>query len=525
MRMTIKVLLVDDEAVDLEWLKRRIVGSGLDIRVTGTANSGFQALSILEEEQADIIVSDIRMPIMTGIEFARKAKTIHPDIKILFISGHEDFGYAKEAIAIHASGYLLKPVEDQELYQALASLCGQVEREREQSRSFSETLSLVNEQLLLRWFEDATPSRAETHIRSLLEPLLRNGSAAALVEIDDLDWKLRDLPEEARRQQTAQIAQQVRTVLSNAKLGMLIGAHANRFAMLTAVPEGRHVGLLEELAHEVRRSAGYTVTIGVGPYATEEAGLHASYRQAQAALSAKWLLGKNRLIQGETVIAAPDGPIAGIDRAVDRMLEAIAEYDLVAIDDCLLDLFNKEMPVARKQEVYERIIRITSKLHADLQQRNENLYELLEWESHQPDVLFRFETMHDVLSWLRRRFFELSELLYAKKQRQKRKRIEAVMQYVEENLEKKLTLKEVAASFDFTPNYLGHLFKEEAGVLFSDYLNDRKTARVCELLRDPALKIYEIADRMGYKNIIYFNRQFKQATGMSPGEYRKKNRI
>ncbi len=525
MSMTTRVLLVDDEVVDLEWLKRRIVSSGLDIRVTGTANSGFQALSMLEAEQVDIIVSDIRMPIMSGIEFARKAKTIHPDIKILFISGHEDFGYAKEAIQLHASGYLLKPVEDQELHQALASLCGLVEREREQSRSFSETLSLVNEQLLLRWFEDAAPSSAETHIRSLLEPLLRNGSAAALVEIDDLEWKLRDLPEETRRQQTAHIAQQVRAVLMNAKLGMLIGAHANRFVLVTAVPEGRHVGMLEELVLEVRRTAVHTVTIGVGPYTSDEAGLHASYRQAQAALSAKWLLGKNRLILGETVVAAQDGPITGIDHMVDRMLEAIAEYDLVAIDDCLLDLFNKEMPVTRKQEVYERIIRITSKLHADLQQRSENLYELLEWESHQPDVLFQFETIHDVLSWLRRRFFELSELLYAKKQRQKRKRIEAVLQYVEENLEKKLTLKEVAASFDFTPNYLGLLFKEEAGVLFSDYLIERKTARVCELLRDPALKIYEIADRMGYKNIIYFNRQFKQATGMSPGEYRKKNRI
>src|SRR5690606_12083690 len=106
--------------------------------------------------------------------------------------------------------------------------------EREQSRSFSETLSLVNEELLLRWFEDATPSRAEAHVRSLLAPLLRNGAAAALVEIDDLDWKLRDLPEDMRRQQTSQIVQQVRSVLTAAKLGMLIGAHANRFVIVTA---------------------------------------------------------------------------------------------------------------------------------------------------------------------------------------------------------------------------------------------------------------------------------------------------
>ncbi|MNI95508.1 HTH-type transcriptional regulator YesS [compost metagenome] len=83
----------------------------------------------------------------------------------------------------------------------------------------------------------------------------------------------------------------------------------------------------------------------------------------------------------------------------------------------------------------------------------------------------------------------------------------------------------MAAHFDFTPNYLGYLFKEETGTHFSDFLNERRLARVCQLLADPGLKIYEVAERMGYKNIIYFNRQFKQAMNMTPGEYRKKHKI
>lgn len=134
-----------------------------------------------------------------------------------------------------------------------------------------------------------------------------------------------------------------------------------------------------------------------------------------------------------------------------QLLEAIIQYDLVAIDDHLLELFTN----AGKKDVYELIIRITSKLHADLQQQNENLYELLQWESHQPDILFQFETIHDILSWMRRRFFELSELLYVKRQRQKRKLIDEIMNYVEENLEKKITLKEVAAPLRFHPELSG----------------------------------------------------------------------
>jgi two-component system response regulator YesN len=134
-----------------------------------------------------------------------------------------------------------------------------------------------------------------------------------------------------------------------------------------------------------------------------------------------------------------------MEEKVNRMLEAILDYDLVTIDDCLMELLQQDVTLTGKEGVYALIIRMTSKLHADLQQRKENLYELLEWESRQPDVLFQFETVHDILSWLRRGFFELSEMLYIKGQRQMRKLIEEIMRYVENNLEKKITLKEVAA--------------------------------------------------------------------------------
>lgn len=522
--MSINILLVDDEAVDLEWLRRRVLASELDIVVAGTANSGFLALKVMEETTIDIILSDIRMPIMSGTEFARRAKQVNPKVKIVFISGHEDFSYAKEAIEINASGYLLKPVEDKDLYAMLGALCEKMEQEREQDRSFSEVLSLVNEELLLRWFEEGAGGAARLHLGNVLGPLLQNGSAVAIIEMDDLEWKQCNLSEEDKRINNRQIAQIIKVFTAEAKLGTLISQRQTRFVILAGVTKERFLLLLEELIQRVAASSDYTVTVGSGWYAFDEEGLHESYQQAQAALSTKWLLGKNRLICDSTEASLHGVPAAYIDKTAERLLEAILQYDLVRIDDCLLELFNKDMRVARK-DVYELIIRVTSSLHAALQQLNENLYELLEWETHQPDMLFQFETIHDILSWLRRRFFELSELLYVKRQRQKRKLIDEIMRYIEEKLEKKITLKEVAAHFDFTPNYLGHLFKEEAGVLFSDYVNDRKTQRVCELLRDPTLKIYEIAERMGYKNIIYFNRQFKQLTGMTPGEYRKKNKI
>ncbi|WP_379128380.1 response regulator [Paenibacillus sp. sgz500958] len=524
--MDINVLLVDDEAVDLEWLRRRVVGNvQVILNDVGTAASGFQALKVMEQKRIDLILSDIRMPIMTGMEFARKAKEINPQVHIIFISGHSDFSYAKEAIELSASGYLLKPVDDDELNEMLVKQCAEIEYERERDLSLSETLTLVNQELLLRWFNETTPGQVEAHIHNFLTPLLQSGSAVAIIEIDDMAWKLKNMPEEERRPLTCRMADFIRDFARDNHLGLIMTSYDYHFVLLATIREEYFRALLDELIGAFTREFSYSITIGTGMYTTDINKLHVSYRQAEAALSIKWILGKNRVIQDAAEWSPRKTISTSLDDHVNRMLQAMLEYDLMTIDDCLIQLFNGDLPLTRKNDIYDLIIRITSKLHADLQQMNEHLYEILKWESHQPFILFEFETIDDIRSWLRRRFFELSELLYLKRQRQKRKLIDEITKYVEERLEQKVTLNEVAAHFDFTPNYLGQLFKSETNTLFSDFLSDLRMKHVCALLADPTKKIYEIAERAGYKNLIYFNRQFKQSIGMSPGEYRKKYKI
>lgn len=522
--MSIRILLVDDEAVDLEWLRRRVAGSPFGLQVVGAMNTGFLALKVLEREQLDIILSDIRMPILTGIDFARKAKELQPHVKIVFISGHEDFGYAREAIEIAASGYLLKPVDDRELYALLESLCAKVEEEREQNRSMLQALSLVNEELMLRWL-NGSADRGAPLVRSLVAPLVETEAAVAMIEIDDLALKLQAKSEEERGKLVGQASDWLRQYALNRQAGMLLPERRGRFVLLVTAPEERRERLLQELVREAGEQLPFTVTVGIGRPAQSEEELPVSYRQAQAALSAKWLLGKNRLIRGGTEAQTGGKQAVSFEETVDRLLRSILQYDLVGIDDGLLELFNGDAAFTGKAEAYDLIVRMTSRLHAELAAMNEDLYELLKWESHQPMQLYQFETIHDILSWIRRRLFEMSELLYTKKMKQKRKLIEEIMRYVDERLDRKVTLKETAAHFDFTPNYLGHLFREETGVHFSEYLNERKIRWVCELLADPTLKIYEIAERAGYRNILYFNRLFKRATGMTPGAYRKRHKI
>lgn len=521
--MSFNVLLVDDESVDLKWMKERVQRFDLPLHTASAVTSAFSALEVLERERIDIILSDIRMPILSGIEFARKAKEILPKVKIVFISGQQDFDNAREAIRMGASGYLLKPVDDDELRVMLRDLCEQLERDYDGQQSVSEAMSLVNRELLLRWLNELAPERVDRHLRGFLDPLLMSGCIAALIEIDDLEWKFRK--GEERRIVAGDIAEWINRFAADHHLGIVARDGRDHFLVLSAVPEKRFTLLLQEIIVKVNQTFASTITIGMGVEAKTSDQLHASYRKAQSSLGAKWLLGKNRLIRESP---APDSKQAATPKynlTAENLLQAILAYDLVSIDDGLVQLFQPVLSSSHRNDVYDLIIRLTSKLHADLLPMNVNLYEIVRWESHQPTVLFEFETLEDVLSWLRKRFFELSELLYRKNQNQKRKLIDEVIRHVEDQGDCLLTLKEVADHFNFTPNYLGQLFKEETGMRFSDFLQDWRMKRVCALLKDPFMKIYEVADRAGYKNMIHFNRQFKRSSGMTPSEYRKKHRI
>ncbi len=521
--MTYHVLLVDDESIDLKWMKERIQRLDLPLYVAASVTSAFAALEVLQTESIDIILSDIRMPIMSGLEFARKAKELHPQVKIVFTSGHQDFCLVQEAIRMGASGYLLKPVDDTELHDMLRELCGQLARDQEKQQSFTEALSMVNRELLLRWLNEPAPGPMDRHLSDFLDPLLKRGCISALIEIDDLDWKLRK--EEERRKTACGIAGFIVQQVMDQQLGVVVRDGRDRFFVLSSFPEKHFTLFLQELITAIKPSFGFTITVGMGHEANHPEQLHNSYCKAQAALGAKWLLGKNRLVRESPAQHPEKEDTPAYHITTEKLLDAIMSYDLVNIDDCLLELFRPAFSSPRRNDVYDLIIRLTSKLHADLLPMNVNLYEIVRWESHQPGVLFEFETLEDVLSWLRRRFFELSELLYRKNQNQKRKLIEDMIRYVKEQGDCMLTLKEVADAFNFTPNYLGQLFKEEIGMRFSDFLQEWRMERISGLLKDPSMKIYEVAARAGYKNIIHFNRHFKLASGMTPSQYRKKHKI
>jgi len=521
-----KVLLADDERLDLDGLKLLIPWHQLNAEVVEAVNSGFAALEYLREHEVDILVTDVRMPRMSGLELARTALQLYPKLKVVFISGFEDFHYAKTALEMGASNYILKPMDNEEFIRTMRSVTGELDAMRARNSkdaAFAQSLPYVRNELMRNWLDGKLSGRQEaTWLEGQMHDLdmsyERGPYRVAMLEIDDISWKLSSHAKEERDAMIGRQMEELYACCLELAVGLPCKVSGHQIALVTC--EAVDKSTFEEMLRHIHGRFPLTVTVGLGGPAATEAEVTEACELAKAALSAKMVCGKGRVITTEDIHVETVEKARDMDDILANLFKAAVDYELIKVDDCLTELFRLVSRLGSKMTVYNFSIHMMTKLNTHLGELNEDLYSILGLEYTNLDVLYQFETIEDIHSWFRRKLFEVSEMLYMKKQRKSRKLISEVIHYIEERLGQDLTLKDVADHFFFTPNHLGFLFREEMGESFSDFVIRRRLETAKNYLQDPRLKIYEVAKLAGYQNIAYFSRQFKSLYGMTPGEYR-----
>ncbi|MBC8081000.1 MAG: response regulator [Gorillibacterium sp.] len=516
------ILIVDDEYLDLEGMQRFVPWESWGIRIEAAVNSAFEAIEVLKSRTIDILLTDISMPILSGLEMAQQALVLQPELKIIFISGHKDFNYAQRAISLDACGYVLKPVEPGQLEEVIQKTIVQLEerrRRRDQEERLSFTLPVVREELLHRFLQEQLEWEEVFPLSEESVGQTDEFLYVAVIEIDDVIWKLSRQPEEESKAILDKLESLILQELTRSGIRYYCRTELHQFACIlqtSAELEG-----LGRLPSTVASAESLSVTIGLGNPVSLVNELPRSFEQAKEALNQKMFYGKSKLIRfsdSRQDIAQSAKDLEGI---LQTMFIALTKYDLVRIDDCIEELYCSAGKLGDKLSVYPFTLHIQTRLERFLETLNEDLFSLMQWEWKNVNVMFQMETLDDIKTWLRRMMFQISELLHLKRNSKNVKLIDGVEQYVKEHIEADVSVISLAKVFAFSPNYLRHLFKKETNENLSDYILRMKIERACELLRDHTLKIYEIADRLHYSTITLFNRQFRDALGMSPSDYRK----
>jgi len=526
-----KLMVIDDE----DWIRQRIVNTmdwaSIGITTVLEAENGAQALEIAGEHLPDIILSDIRMPGLSGLDLVETLQRKMLSARVIFLSGYDDFQFAQRAIKLGAFDYLLKPVDDETLQSAVQS-CIESIREQRRIENILEDfeIRLENHKPVLRehFFSDLLGGYMdEQTLEADLNYLGISTAQAGYICLSIQPGEEVRAAQDVHRIQFGikNIVKELTDPLGNNQVIFLqLGEIACILFSNMEGPElkSRAIEAADKIRDMVRRLFQREVTVGVGEPCDEILGLSRSFEQSQQALSYKAYLGGGRVYTLESLEQTVLYPISH-SYSLDQLKSAIQQGDRGKISEQIARLMEKlpegEIRPIDLKSIYANVITSTVQTGYEFSAINQEL------PTFSYDFFHRLDDIDSVERFekhLRHMVETLLDSLEKSRQGNKRKIVQKAIDYIQEHYREPLSLSGVADIVYLNPSYFCKIFKNETGTTFTKHIVNYRIDKAIALMEDPTLKIYEIADMVGYADVQYFTKLFKAAKGISPAQYREK---
>lgn len=511
-----KVLLVDDEPTIREGLRTLIEWEELGYYVVDTGSNGKDALAKYEKFKPDLIIIDIRMPGMSGLEVIERIRESDKSVHIIILSGYADFDYAKRAISSKADGYLLKPVDEDELIGYLKRVRKTIDQERASERGGAAvdwTPEMVIQSLLTGGYRDMlieAADRAGLNWKAyevvLIRPLSRHLIDAA--DIQHLKEMLAQLYDQKERGAVFTLDPHLGIVVKNGVGG-----------------EEMRESLWKEL-NALFSSMGLDFAAAAGGIVHEWPEVERSYHQAVQVLHYRFFL-EAGIVHDRTSLPAA-GPVTSdephevhvdLSDLTDKLYLAVDIANIESIHQ-LIEQAGVRMKEAAlgEEEVKGHYAQMASTAAARLVQHRAGLQEAAHELSNGLLELYKDYRYSDAAARVNRLLEQLAERADTSSAD---KQVNRMIDIIRRNYHENLKLETIAELLNYNSAYLGKLFKNVTGEYFNTYLDKVRIEHAKELL-DQGMKVYQVAEKIGYTNVDYFHSKFRKYVGMSPSAYRKK---
>lgn len=533
-----RIILIDDEPLILAGIASLICWEEHDCCIVGKATNGHDAIDLIVETQPDIIITDIRMPVMNGLELIEACQKKNCEFAFIFLTNLEDFQLAKQAVHLGAIDYLVKlDLQPQMLIQALdraKEYCSRME-------------SHHNRELYTLLLRD-TQSQQERNYFSQLILSPPDNSLPSNPEID------------ARYQNAYLILLQMKPeqilfghaesydyqFISNQLLDIVSGIGARYFSshtilmphkdtlLLVICPkaESDNEKSLTEFCTKVNVTLGtyfaLTALFGISQKKAGTSLLPDAFREAQSALEHCYYESSLRIAfyrDLDSRLRPPAQREFNINFLKRSMSAAVLEnesQDLKAIFSELSELFTQYKP--DKTQAVSACINIYSYLH-DLLQNESFENNAFPYSIDIAEQLAQLGSLDDILQWLNSFCDKICTLLTERKEKRSARFVHMAKRYIHEHYKEKLTLSDIADYLKISPGYLSTSFSSYMNQTVSDYIARVKIEHAKELIDSGQYLIYEIANQLGFENAYYFSKVFKKVTGMSPKNYEYRNKL
>lgn len=525
----LKVLIADDEPKVAKLIQALIPWEEMRLEPAGICQDGQSAWDAIQSRHPDIVITDIRMPQLSGLELVRLAAEQKLATNFIIISGYRYFEYAHQALQYGVEEYLLKPIEEEKLIQALEHI-GAVYTEKHEVHQMKEQLQqgrgVMNEDFLEAVQTARPDAAAQAELcRRYGVDLTGQYCGAMQIRVDRLPQTPRSrLQEQVIRDALTEMAHKLMDAAS--LQGMAAGKNGLTVSVLLCwQPEqedaARHFShdLMQRLREYFSLYREYTPTLGMSAARPHPCIYAELLAEAGRAVDQRLLLGTNRRIKAAELPAA--GPaaeelFAGCRDAFWHGVEAMQDEEACqAVRDC----FAKAQAAGAAGTVFYELGRSFLQLllegaaggSEETEEKRAAWYEAL-YNLTDPSRLCRYLT--DQIS------------AYMEEYRKARAKADSMpireaVRYIRANYAQKIQMDELAARFFFNPTYFSELFKKETGKNFTDYLAEVRMEAAKQLLRDTRLPVHALAEQVGYHDAKYFSQQFIKLVGIKPVEYRR----
>jgi two-component system response regulator YesN len=524
--MSIKVLFVDDEK-----LERVLIRNGFDweangFEVIGEAGSGKEALEFVEHRKPEIVLTDISMPHMDGLELAEEILKISPNCHIIIVTGYREFDYARRAVKIGVEDFLLKPVNineiadiAQKLKEKISREAKQVEADKQLKESALDDQNIVMESFFQRLVEKRIPEEEAKR------KLMLYGCDNLMTECICINIKLK---EEAAQQELRKEHKEIIELIKNENYqNSIYFIHYMQNIILFFIGQSYEeiAGVANELHKKIEQTLGIYTTIGISEYHQGFDGISNAYEESKMALSVSVYLGRNRCVSYREY------------QDVMSQNEHQDEFDwedfLFAVNNCLTDkveeYIREYVNLIRRSKVTDiEYIRLMTMDIITRSQTTLNKYGISLAQLIGEELLYKqvrnINTVDEIATYLEKMMYTIMEFHESKKIKQENKVVKEATAFIDENLcDPELSLRLVASKVYSNESYLSRVFKKEKSINLIEYISKKRIEKSIDLLNTTDLKVYEIAEQIGFRDSHYFSICFKKQTGVTIKEFKRVN--
>ncbi|MGI5955620.1 MAG: response regulator [Coprococcus sp.] len=542
----VKVYLVEDEIIIRQSIKNSIDWEKEGYEFVGDASDGELALPVILKEKPDILITDIRMPFMDGLELSRMVKAELPDIKIVILSGYDDFEYAKQAIKIGVAEYLLKPVSSAVLLEHLSEIAEKVRDEREDlalKKVYYQEMQENEELIKMKFLGELISGKLSLADAMEKGKRFHMNLSGPFYRIILFKFIQEDHVQAEQSEALAEAYEAVGNYVDGLKDAFRFQRGVEGWAfLLTSVEEDMEAQterFIEGLKEVIAPFEALTWFGGIGSEAARLRELRYSFREADKAFAGRFVQEPNQIISVEQLNyeqldnefdANIFGEINQFDQIITRFLSSGSREEVESFVGALFTEISEDhfRSLMIRQyiimDIYATVLAFCKKLRKDTGADGEaagQMESLRENEEILKRAVLTAESVDDIKDYIGTLLDHVIELRntlsgrrYSDIIRTARKRIE--QDYMSEDI----SLNTVAAEVCMSPSYFSSVFSKEMGKTFIEYLTEVRMEKAKQYLACSSMKTSEISYEVGYKDPHYFSYIFKKTQGCTPKEYR-----